>query len=283
MVKAAIQLYSVAPLMEKDPLGTIERVAQTGFKYLEVANHNTDVDTGIGFGVPADELNQLLDRLGVKIISAHLDPDYNLKALAEYQRAIGNTNIVYSRDFYRNKAEVLARAKRMNEIGEECKKLGMQLYYHNHFHEFLDFDGEVIWDILMDQMDEDLVKVQLDTFWVLRAGRNPVDVMKKLGRRCVMIHQKDYAKGYDNVMNMAQRVKPGEYIDRSFYDQHEFPGTFTEIGTGVMDIQAIIDAGNTFCGLEYIILEQDHSKLDRIESVRRSKSGLERYRGVDWE
>lgn len=281
-MKAAIQLYSVAPLMEKDPLGTIERVTQAGFKYLEVANHNTDTDTGIGFGVAASEVKTLLDRVGAKVISAHLDPDYNLPQLAEYQQAIGNQNIVYSRDFYRNKDEVLRRAERMNEIGAQCKKLGMQLYYHNHFHEFLSFEGEVIWDILMDNMDPGLVKIQLDTFWVRRAGIDPVQVMKKLGKRCVMVHQKDYAKGYDAVMDMTKQVRDGQYIDRSFYDMYEYPETFTEIGTGVMDIQGIIDAGNTYCDMQYIILEQDHSKLDRIESIKRSKAGLEKCSGVEW-
>lgn len=282
-MKAAIQLYSVAPLMEKDPLGTIERVAETGFKCLEVANHNTDTDMGIGFGVPADALKALLDRLGVQVISAHLDPDYNLPQLAEYQQTIGNTNIVYSRDFYRNKDEVLKRAERMNEIGEQCKKLGMQLYYHNHFHEFLDFDGEVIWDILMDNMDPELVKIQLDTFWVMRAGIDPVQVMKKLGRRCVMVHQKDYARGYENVADMTKAVETGQYIDRSFYDRYEYPETFTEIGSGVMDVQAIIDTGNRYCDMQYMILEQDHSRLDRMDSVRLSRDGLKKCRGIEWD
>lgn len=282
MVKVAVQLYSVRDEMAKDPMGTIEKVAQAGYQYIEVANHNTTADTGIGFGVPADKLRDTLERLGVKVISAHLDPFDNLDALSAYQLAIGNHNVVYSRDFYHNRQEVLDRAYWMNKTGEECAKRGLTLYYHNHFHEFLKFDGESIFDILLNNMDPDLVKIELDTFWVLRGGVDPAELMRKLGKRVTLVHQKDFAKGHDSEIDMTRKVQPGEYIDRSFYDKYENPETFVEVGTGIMDIQAIIDAGNASGALEYIILEQDHSRLNQLESIRASKAGFQKFNGLEW-
>jgi len=282
MVKVAIQLYSVREEMAKDPVSTIEKVARTGYRYLEVANHNTAQDTGIGFGISADKMKGMLDRLGVQVISAHLDPFDNLDVLSDYQLTIGNRNVVYSRDFYHNRQEVLDRAYWMNKTGEACAKRGLTLYYHNHFHEFLKFGDETIFDILLAHMDPDLVKIQLDTFWVLRGGVDPVALMRRLGKRVTLVHQKDYAKGYDDEMDLTQKVRPGEYIDRSFYDRHENPETFVEIGTGIMDIQAIIDAGLDSGGLEYIILEQDHSRLNQLESIKISKMGFEKFSRIAW-
>jgi len=282
MAKVALQLYSVRYEMLRDPLGTIEKVAEIGFRYLEVANHNTTWDKGIGFGVPADKMCGMLDRLGVRVISAHLDPLEDLDALADYQLTIGNRNVVFSRDYYRSRDEVLARARWMNKMGEECAKRGLTLHYHNHFHEFLKFGGETIFHILRANMDPYLVKIELDTYWALRGGADPAELLKKLGKRVLLVHQKDYPEGYEDDLDLTKKVAPGEYVDRSFYDRHENPDTFTEIGTGIMDIQGIIDAGNASGGLEYIILEQDYSKLGQMESVRVSKANFGKYRGIEW-
>ncbi len=278
-MKAAIQLYSVRDLMEKDPMGTIEQVALAGYHYIEVANHNTTADKGIGFGVPADKMKDMLDRLGVQVISAHLDPFEDLDVLSDYQKTIGNTNVVYSRDFYHNKQEVLNRAYWLNKTGEECAKRGLTFFYHNHFHEFLSFEGQMIMDILSENTDPALVKFQLDTFWILRGGQDPAGTIEKYGGRVTMLHQKDFAAGYEADMDMTRKVHPGQYIDRSFYDQYEIPESFTEIGTGIMDIQAIVDAGKY---VDYIILEQDHSRLGSLESVRLSRKGFSRFKGIEW-
>ncbi|MBS5522182.1 MAG: TIM barrel protein [Clostridiales bacterium] len=278
-MKAAIQLYSVRDLMEKDPMGTIEQLAMAGYHYIEVANHNTTKDKGIGFGVPADKMKAMLERLGVQVISAHLDPFDDLDALSDYQKTIGNKNVVYSRDFYHNRQEVLDRAYWLNKTGESCAKRGLTLFYHNHFHEFLSFDGEMIMDILAKHTDPDIVKFQLDTFWILRGGQDPAEIIKKYGSRVTMLHQKDFAAGFENDMDMTKKVKPGQYIDRSFYDLYEIPESFTEIGTGIMDIQAIINAG---AYVDYIILEQDHSQLNSMDSVKLSKQGFEKFSGIKW-
>lgn len=278
-MKAAIQLYSVRDLMEKDPMGTIEQVAMAGYSYIEVANHNTTKDKGIGFGVPADKMREMLDRLGVRVISAHLDPFDDLDVLSDYQKTIGNKNVVYSRDFYHNRQEVLERAYWLNKTGEECAKRGLDFFYHNHFHEFLSFDGEMIMDTLAQNTDPELVKFQLDTFWILRGGQDPAAVIKKYGNRVKMLHQKDFAAGFEDALDMTKKVKPGQYIDRSFYDIYEIPESFTEIGTGIMDIQSIIDAGKY---VDYIILEQDHSRLHSMDSVKLSKKGFEKFKGIQW-
>ena len=58
--------------------------------------------------------------------------------------------------------------------------------------------------------------------------------------------------------------------------------TFTEIGTGIMDIQTIIDTANDCCESEAIVLEQDYSQYDELESIRISMDSFKRFKGVEW-
>ena len=282
MAKLALQLYSVRGKMAKDPIGTIKQAAEIGYRYIEVANHDTKKDKGIGFGVSAEQMNDTLKECGVKVISAHLDPFDDLQELCEYQKAIGNHNIVYSRDYYGNREDAINRANWLNRIGEEAAKYGVTMHYHNHFHEWMKLDGgETIWDVLVEHTDPAVVKIQVDTFWAFRGGADPIEVIRALGDRVTLIHQKDFTRGYESQINLFDQVRPGEYIDRSVYDRIENPDTFTEPGSGIMDIQGIIDVCNENKNFEYVILEQDHTKLDEIESIRKSFECFKKFKGIE--
>lgn len=283
MTKLALQLYSVRGKMEQDPIGTIKKAAEIGYKYIEVANHDTKKDKGIGFGVSAEKMNETLRECGVQVISAHLDPFDDLEILCDYQKAIGNHNIVYSRDYYHCKDDILRRADWLNRTGEKAAKYGVTLHYHNHFHEFQALPGcdKTIYDMLVELTDPALVKIQIDTFWAFRGGADPVKLIEDLGERCTLVHQKDFTAGYEKEINLFDQVYPGEKIDRSTYDRIENPLTFTEPGSGIMDIQAIIDACNKNKNFEYMILEQDHTQLDEIDSIRKSYECFKKFSGIE--
>lgn len=284
-MKVGIQLFSVKNNMAKDPLGTIRQVIEMGYRYLEGANHGAGQDNGIGFGVKAEELKKLLDETGASMVSCHLAPVSmeNIDAVIEYQQAIGTKYIVDPACFYTTKDDVLRKAEAFNKIGEKCKAAGMGFLFHNHFHEFQKFGDETAFDILMNNTQPDLMGVELDTYWVMRAGVDPVDVMKKQGSRVKLIHQKDFTKGYEDVVNiLAVAEKAGETIDMNCFMKYVDGNTFTEIGTGTMDIQSIIDAANQYCQSEFIMLEQDATKLDELESLRLSMKNFKNYTGISW-
>ncbi len=284
-MKVGIQLFSVKNNMAKDPLATIRQVIAMGYRYLEGANHGAGQDNGIGFGVKAEDLKKLLDETGASIISCHLAPLSmdNIDAVIEYQQAIGTKYIVDPACFYATKDDVLRKAEDFNKIGEKCKAAGMEFLFHNHFHEFQRFGDETAFDILMDNTQPDLMGVELDTYWVMRAGVDPVDVMKKQGKRVKLVHQKDFTKGYEAVANILATVeKEGGTIDMNRFMQYVDVNTFTEIGTGTMEIQKIIDAANQYCQSEFIILEQDATKLDELESLRVSMENFKAYSGINW-
>ena len=284
-MKVGIQLYSVRNHMAEDPIATIKEVAKAGYKYIEVANHNALEDSGVGFGVTAGELKKIMEDTGISIFSAHifpLDPD-NMTPILEYHQEIGTKYFVQPMDFYKDADETLRKAEILNRVGERCKEYGMQLLYHNHFHEFQQFDGKTIYDMLLENTDPELVKVELDTYWTLRGRQDPVELLRRLGKRVCLVHQKDFTKGYEQEMDLISSVEAGhDYVDMVRFNRDVRPETFTEIGTGIIDIQSIIDTANECCGSEYIVLEQDYSQHDEIESIKISMDSFKKFSGVEW-
>lgn len=284
-MKVGIQLYSVRNHMAQDPLGTIAKVAEAGYRYLEVANHNADTDAGVGFGVSAKEIKKLLDDTNTQIFSAHIFPlnPAEMTPILEYHQEIGTKYFVHPMDFYRDRDETLRKAETLNKVGERCKDYGMQLLYHNHYHEFQRFGGETVFELLMNNTDPELVKIELDTYWTTRGQQDPVALLKQYGKRVRLVHQKDYTKGYESQRDLLSSVEENhDYVDMERFSRDVRPETFTEIGTGIMDIQSIIDTANEYCQCDYIVLEQDYSQHDEMESIAISMDSFRKFKGVQW-
>lgn len=283
-MKVGIQLYSVRQSMAKDPISTISKVAEAGYRNLEVANHNAENDPGVGFGVSVADMKKLMEEGRFNVFSAHAHPLLAEKVdpLLEYHSAIGTRYIAVPIDFFRDTDEIKKKAEEYNKVGEKCKKAGIQLVYHNHYHEFQQINGETVLDTILKNTDENLLKLELDTYWVMRAGKDPIEVLKKLGKRVCLLHQKDFAKGHEAEMDMLASVQPNEYIDMDRFRRDIKPEQFAEIGTGIMPIQNIIDTAKAHCDVEYIVLEQDYTVLDEIESVKASMAEFKKFSGLTW-
>jgi len=284
-MKVGIQLYSVRNRMASDPVGTIREVVNRGYRNIEAANHNAENDSGVGFGVTSQDLKQMLDELGASIISAHVMPlnESNIDRVLEYHSFIGTKYIAVPIAFFRGRDDALRMAETLNRMGERCHSAGIQLLYHNHYHEFQRFDGEGILHTIATNSDPSLVQFEIDTYWTMRAGKDPIELLRMLGTRVRLIHQKDYTKGYEAEIDLLRSAQEaGDYIDMKRFERDLKNETFTEVGTGIMDIQSIIDIGNTICGAEYIILEQDYSLLDELESVSVSMDSFKQFSGIEW-
>lgn len=284
-LKVGIQLYSVKELMKQDPLGTIGRVAEAGYRNLEVANHNALEDDGVGFGVSPQELKDVLARYGSRIISAHIFPfnEENYKRVIAYNQEIGNHTVVYPMEIFRDYDDVMRKAELCERMGKMAAEEGMCFLYHNHYQELQEFNGQTVLDLIVNHTDPKHVNLELDTFWVLRGGADPVALMKKYGTRVKMLHQKDLSKDTKTPVNMFDVVGRDTYITREVFNRYKCADDFTEIGYGQMDIQSIIRTAIELGSAEYIILEQDATKLDELESVKRSMEGFRQYDGIIWE
>ncbi|MGC4191746.1 MAG: sugar phosphate isomerase/epimerase [Thermomicrobiales bacterium] len=285
-IPVGLQLYSVRNELKRDPWGTLAAVAEAGFTQLEAANHNASNDPGVGFGVGARDLRNQLDALGLSIVGCHINPLHLdiLPGVLEYQAELGNTQFGCDIEFfpYNDRDYVLRRCETFNQVGALAKERGMRFYYHNHFQEFQRFGDEYVYDIILANTDPELVFLELDTYWMYRGGQDPIAWMNRFPERIILLHQKDFPADARQLLNLFDGVvSPTENIDHDVFVDRKDPLAFTEIGTGILPIQDIIDAASRLPNLDAMILEQDHTTLPEIESIRRSKEAFtSRFTGV---
>lgn len=285
-IRVGLQLYSVRQSLAADPWGTLEAIAAAGYTTIEAANHDAMNDPGVGFGVPATEFRNKLDRLGLTIVGCHINPlDVSILPRAlEYQAELGNTDFGCDIEFfpYMDRDYILRRAETFNQIGEMAKSHGMRFYYHNHFQEFQRCGDQYVYDMIMEHTDPDLVKIEMDTYWMYRGGQDPLEWMERYADRIILLHQKDFPHESPQPMNLFDGVfDPEENIDIANFIERKDKRCFTEIGTGVLPIQDIIDAASALPNLGYMILEQDFTALPELESIRVSaKAFRERFTGI---
>ncbi|OPZ70655.1 MAG: Inosose dehydratase [bacterium ADurb.Bin478] len=246
-----IQLYTLRDLMQNDFTGTLEKVAGLGYPAVEFAGYG---------GLAAPQVRDLLKRLNLRCCGTHegygaLTPDALEKTIA-FNAAISSPYIIcpsMPREFREKGADgVGAFADAMNQAGEKIKQAGMQLCYHNHDFEFQTTDGPSIFDQLLQGTDAELVKMEVDTYWVQHAGLDPIALIKKLQNRCPLLHMKDMTAGE--------------------------PHTFAPVGQGVMNIKGIIEAGRQ-AGVQWLVVEQDRCEGSVLDAVAGSYQHLHRLAG----
>lgn len=303
-LKVGLILYSVRQAMAQDPLGTVKKVAELGYKNIEVCNHNAAADSGIGFGVDAHELKATFDQFGSRVVSAHIFPfeKSDIPAVLNYNQVLGNENIVNPMGRFTTYDDLMEQCEYLNRMGKICREHGMNYLYHNHNHEYRTFNGKTILDTIVENTDPEYVSLELDTFWTMRAGLNPIEMIRHFGKRIKLVHQKDFA--WDSMAPINLNGLTPEEIEMHSGDDVGLNGdsdweegeadrkrketvaasAFAEIGTGIMPIQAIIDAANMYTDARYIILEQDFTRMSsEIDSIAKSMEGFRKFEGVSWD
>lgn len=311
-LKVGLILYSVRDEMAKDPVGTVEKVGQIGYKYVETCNHNAINDPGCGFGIGAQQLKETFDRFGTKVISTHIFPleKADLKQVVAYNHIVGNDNLVNPMGNFSTYDDLMVQCENFNRLGKALREEGMTFIYHNHEFEFRTFKGKTILDYLMENTDPQYMSFELDTFWTMRGGYNPMDMIQHMGKRIRLVHQKDFAWDSLQEINLIgltpeeREMKPGEIVGMNGNSTYAKNGgkhvvsqdeaeeeyrrrrmsSFTEIGSGIMPIQDIINAVNEYTDAQYIILEQDATRMPtQIDSIIKSMEGFKKYTGIQWD
>ena len=285
-LKVGIQLYSVKNAIAQKPYEVLRQVAETGYRYIEAANHNAMRDPGVGFGVTARELKRSLDELGLQIVGCHVNPlrEEYLQEVLDYHAELGSTQIGCDIEFfpYGDMDYLKRRCETFNRIGELCQERGMRYYYHNHYQEFQRFGDKLVYDIIMENTDPGLVYAEMDTYWIAWGGQDPVSFMRKYNDRLILLHQKDFPKNAGEPLCMYDGlVSRDKEIDGEVFQRTKNPLSFTEIGTGVLPIQDYISAARSCPNLDYIILEQDATQLDELESISVSMKAFQKFKGVE--
>lgn len=243
----ALQLYSVRDEMKADPLGTLKQVAAMGYVYLEHASY---VDRKF-YGYSASEFKKILSDLGLKMISGHTVfgmqhwDDKNNTFTKEWMDTIEDAAILeqefvispWMDENMRNSHDALKKYLDIfNECGALCLRARMKFGYHNHDFEFMqEYNGQKIFDIMMEKIDPKMVVIQLDIGNIVNGGANAFDVIKKYPGRFENIHVKDEIK------------VPG---NESAYES-------CLLGQGVIRCQEIVDLATKIGGTNCYIIEQE--------------------------
>jgi sugar phosphate isomerase/epimerase len=250
-----IQLYTLRDDIVKDVKGVIGKIATAGYREVETYGLSND---GQYFGLSVKEFAELLKSHNITSPSGHYTPSKMLfengdgddvKRLCDVGHTLGHQYIVIpylDEPKRRTIDQYKALADRMNKAGEICKAANLQLGYHNHDFEFLQIEGQRGYDILMKETDQNLLKLELDLYWVIRAGLDPIELFKKQPGRFHLVHVKDMDKK-DRTLN-------------------------TEIGNGSIDFKPII-ASEKLAGIKHYYLEQENNYVpDRTTSIQNSFS-----------
>jgi sugar phosphate isomerase/epimerase len=244
-----LQLYTVREQCEKDFEGTIKQIAVIGYKNVEVYDF---------YGKTAADVKQLLDANGLRSSSGHwLLPKLKKSAekCIEEARAIGCEYLVMP-ILEKPERKTLDQYKRhvefFNKVGEQCKQAGIQFAYHNHNFEFQKLGDTVPFEFLLSALDPELVKIEMDCFWVTHAGQDPVAYMEKHPGRFPLLHIKDMKAGHEATTELDDRM-----------------GLFAEVGQGTIDWKRIFAAAPKG-GLKYYFVEQDYCERPPLESIKMS-------------
>ena len=178
-----LQLYSVRDVTEQDLEGTLKKVAEIGYRYVEFAGF---------FGHSAEEVKAMLDRYGLIVSGTHSglgDLDADFAGTVKYHHTIGNTNYIVPGAPTWTAAELDETIAKMNKYKPMLEAEGIRLAYHNHDGEFKpNADGQIPHEEMERRTDIDF---QIDTFWAFVAGKDPVEVITRLKDRVHVIHLKD--------------------------------------------------------------------------------------------
>ncbi len=237
--KMGLQLFTVRDAMAKDPIETLQKVKEMGYEDFET--YGFDPKTKMIYGFKPTEFKKVLDDLNLTTTSGHYGfSDYfnasedQLKWFVDQCIEVSSLlNAPYItwpwvHPDRRNAESFKILADKLNRIGEQIKSAGLGFAYHNHGYEFENWEGTTGHDILMRITDSDLVKLQMDMYWVVHSGKTPKELVDQQPGRYVMWHIKDMDK-----------------ITRDY----------SELGNGSIDYTQLLPDANK-SGMEYYFIEQ---------------------------
>jgi sugar phosphate isomerase/epimerase len=241
----ALQLYTLREQAGDDFAGMLNEVAAAGYGAVEFAGYG---------GLEAPALRSLIDDLRLRAISSHVpfrrmetEPDAVLEELAilgcEYAIVPGTPKEM------RGIESLPSLIERFNQWGAACKTAGLRFGYHNHGWELEPRNGSTMLELLAAGTDSALVDLQIDIYWALVGGADPVALIRRLRGRVPTLHAKELATGADQ--------------------------KDTTIGDGVTPWPELMTVAKA-AGTEWFIVEQEDDPANAYRDMRRSLANLRR-------
>jgi sugar phosphate isomerase/epimerase len=244
-----LQLYSLRREFKQDAPGTFAKVKGYGFREVEVA----------GVALPASEIKSHLDKHGLKAVGFFAPYESVRDKLGDVigdARTLGAEYVIVGWIPHQRGAFNLDNAREaaavFNRAGEELSKAGLKFAYHIHGYEFQPHEQGTLFDVLAKETNPKFVNFELDVFWVVHPGQDPVKLLQKYGKRIHLMHLKDLQKGVKGDLT-------GGAPD----------STNVPLGTGQVDWKAVLGAAQK-AGVKWYFIEDEseHAAHQIPESLR---------------
>jgi len=240
-----LELYTVRELFAKDPVGTLKQVAAIGYKEVE-----------LGPGPKPAGLQQDLRAFGLKAPSGYFDAPANIEAWkksVEEAHRFGLQYIVVGDNPKLDAQGWKRRADFFSECGRVALQAAVHFCYHAHFHEYARVDDTTGYDIMLTHCDPKLFNMEMDIFWAIYAGADPLHYWRRYPGRFPLLHIKDMRKG----VKFDSRQSPPD----------TGPNIFAPVGRGRIDWRRLF-AHVHEAGAKHIFVEQDRCTLPPMEVAK---------------
>jgi sugar phosphate isomerase/epimerase len=236
-----IQLWTVRDEIPKDPKGVLKQLASFGYTQIE----SFEGSQGMFWGMTPPDFKKYMDDLGVKIISSHCNIEKDFEQKAVDAASIGMKYLICP---YKGPQKSIDDFKKIadefNQKGEVCKKNGIRFAYHNHDYSFTAQNGQIPENVMLASTNPDTVDFEMDIYWVITAGADPVAYLNKYKNRFKLGHVKD-------------RIKNTKEKDASCI-----------LGEGSIDYPSILKQSKAN-GMEYFIVEQErYDNTTQLDSAK---------------
>ena len=233
-----VQLYSVRKEMLADAKGTLKQLSKIGVKQIESAGS----EKGYYYGLKPKEMKDICNDLGMTLSSGHVHLDDKWQQTMEDALTAGQQYLICSSmptsgqtvDNYKKTAAAF------NKAGDDCQKMNIKFGYHNHDYEFEKENGQVLYDVLLNDTNPNLVYMELDLGWVVTTGNDPLAYFKKYPGRFPLWHLKD--------MDLQKKQS-------------------VEFGKGGLPILEILKHSGQ-SGMKYFYVEQEEYEHNAMQSLK---------------
>lgn len=219
-----IQLYSVRTDIKTDFKGTIAKLGEMGYKGIEAAGYAD----GKFYDLSPEVFKKEIESSGMSVLSSHVGKKLNddiaktdwnevwkwWEVAIQAHKAAGMQYIVVpSMPKLKTLADLKSYCDYFNQIGERCNAAGLRFGYHNHSFEFVEIEGEMMYDYMIKNTDPAKVFFQMDVYWVVRGGQSPVEYFNNYPGRFEILHLKDHKElgksgmvGFDAIFQNASKA-----------------------------------------------------------------------------
>jgi sugar phosphate isomerase/epimerase len=240
-----LQLYTVRTEMQRDFEGTLARVAGIGYREVEFAGY---------FGRSPAAIRRTLREVGLSAPATHVPAD---SVNSGWPRALDEAagigcRYVVAAWIHAAQRRTLEQwqqwADRFNRAGEQAAAHGLRFAYHNHNYEFQPAGGRLPYEVLLAETDVERVRFEMDLYWIISAGGDPLRYFSAHPGRFPLVHVKDSGGGPEHRM--------------------------LDVGAGTIDFARIF-AQRATAGIEHFLVEHDEPESP-LESARVSYTYMRR-------